>query len=490
MTSAAIATPSLPRLSPEQLAAAEILRRRKIRSECIEWCRLSLGFEPAAHHRLIVREMDDLMASTSYDTLLLFAPPGSAKSSYVSVAYPPHWMARNPGRSVIAASHSAELAAKWGRRVRNLIAAHSAVLGVALATDSQAADRWALQDGGEYLAAGVQAGIAGFRADLGIIDDPFGSKEDAYSERIRERVWDWYINDFSARLKPNAKRVIMHTRWHLDDLAGRIIEQAAATGQQIRIVKLPAIAESGDPLGRKPGEYLWDEPSGYDYAAFLKRRKMETAALEWAALYQQEPVPESGGFFQREWFKYYDQIPANVRSYGASDYAVTADDGDFTVHGVASIDGEGNIYLRDWWRAQTTTDVWVDVLLDMGSRHSVFDWAEEKGQIEKSVGPFIAKRMAERNINFHRQQFTSATDKATRAQSFRGRLSQGRVFFPRHAAWRPALEAELLSFPAGKHDDQVDALSLFGRMVDKMFPPRDGKKLQTKPASTGSWMAV
>jgi predicted phage terminase large subunit-like protein len=416
--------------------------------------------------------MDALMRSDDYDTLLVFAPPGSAKSHHVSVVFPPWWMAANPGLSVIAASHSAELAAKWGRRVRNIIAANALLLGATLATDSQAADRWALQEGGEYLAAGVQAGIAGFRADLGIIDDPFGSKEDAYSERIRERVWDWYINDFSARLKPNAKRVVMHTRWHMDDLAGRIIEHAAATGQKIRILRLPAIAEADDPLGRKPGEYLWDEPDGYDYAAFLRRRQTETAPLEWAALYQQEPVPESGGFFKREWFKYYDDAPPSGRSYGASDYAVTADGGDFTVHGVGSIDADGNLYIRDWWRSQSTTDVWVDTLLDMASRHSVLDWAEERGQIEKSIGPFIKRRMKERNIFFNQRQFSSTADKATRAQSFRGRLSQGKVFFPRHASWRPALEAELLAFPAGKHDDQVDVLSLFGRMLDGMYPPR------------------
>lgn len=345
------------------------------------------------------------------------------------------------------------------------------MLGVGLSADSQAADRWATDKGGEYLAAGVQAGIAGFRADLGIIDDPFGSKEDAYSERIRDRVWDWYINDFSTRLKPNAKRVIMHTRWHMDDLAGRVIEQARQTNQPIRIVSIPAIAKDDDILGRKPGEWLWDDPSGYDYAAFLKRRQTETPPVEWAALYQQEPVPEGGGFFQRSWFKYYDTLPTTLRKYGASDYAVTADGGDYTVHGVGALDGDGNLYLVDWWRAQTTTDVWADMLLDMGSRHQVLDWAEEKGQIEKSVGPFLTKRAQERRIFFNRKQFTSLADKATRAQAFRGRLSQGKVYFPRHAAWLGDLETELLTFPAGKNDDQVDVCSLFGRMLEEMYPP-------------------
>lgn len=458
-------------------------KKRRIKGSSIEWSK-ELGFDPAPHHELILREMEALMASVSYDTLLLFAPPGSAKSHHVSVAFPPWYLANHPRHSVIAASHSTELAAKWGRRVRNLIAS-SNTLGIALAADSQAADRWALSGGGEYLAAGVQSGIAGFRADLGIIDDPFGSKEDAYSERIRDRVWDWYINDFSARLKPGAKRVIMHTRWHLDDLAGRIIQQAEATGQEIRIVSIPAIAGENDALGREPGEYLWDEPNGYNYAAFLKRRQAETPPMEWAALYQQQPVPEGGGFFQRAWFKYFDKLPTNVRKYGASDYAVTADGGDYTVHGVGALDSEGNLYIDDLWRAQTTTDVWADMLLDMGSRHQVLDWAEEKGQIEKSVGPFIAKRMQERRIFFNRRQFTSTHDKPTRAQAFRGRLSQGKVFFRRNAAWLHDFEAELLTFPAGKHDDQVDICSLFGRMLDEMYPPDNGPKVDLSRLKRG-----
>lgn len=416
--------------------------------------------------------MDDLMSSTSYDTLLLFAPPGSAKSHHVSVAYPPWWMAANPGKHIIAASHSMSLAEKWGRRVRNLISLNEPMLGVSLASDSQAADRWALSTGGEYQAAGTQTGIAGIRADLAIIDDPFGSKEDAYSERIRERVWEWYINDLGPRLKPSAKRVIMHTRWHMDDLAGRVIEHASANKQPIRIVTIPAVAEKGDALGRNPGQYLWDDPKGYDYARSLRDRQRELAPVEWAALYQQHPVPESGEFFKREWFKYYDALPTGVRKYGASDYATKADAGDFTVHGVAAVDSDGNLYIDDMWRAQTTTDVWVDVMLDMATGHDVFQWGEEAGQIIKSLDPFIRRRMSERNIHFNRQQFTSVSDKGTRAQSFRGRMSQGKVFFRRHSAWRLAFEAELLAFPAGKHDDQVDCVSLFGRMLDKMYPPK------------------
>lgn len=458
-------------MADEEQAASIVQHRREVRASPVDWTR-KLGFEPAAHHRLILQEMEDLWDSVSYDTLLIFAPPGSAKSHHVSVAYPPYWLAKNPTGKILAASHSIDLAKRWGGRVRNIVAEHGPTLDIELSTDSTAADRWALATGAEYMAAGVQKGIAGFRADLGIIDDPFGLKEDAYSQRTREKVWDWYLNDFSARLTPHAKRVVMHTRWHEDDLAGRIMEQAKITGEPVRVVRLPAVAEPNDPLGRAVGEYLWDDPKGYDYGKFLRRRKTELAPLEWAAVYQQNPVSEEGNFFRKEWFKYYDVLPKGVRKYGASDYAVTADGGDFTEHGIAAIDADGNLYIDDWWRGQTAPDVWIDVMLDMAAGHEIFAWAEESGVIKKSVGPLIDRRMNERNIHFPRREFVSATDKPTRARTIQGRMAAGKVLFRRHSVWRMAFEAQILAFPAGKTDDAVDVLSLFGRMLDRMHPPR------------------
>jgi predicted phage terminase large subunit-like protein len=374
--------------------------------------------------------------------------------------------------------------------VRNLVARHRNDLDLELAADSQAAERWALSSGGEYLAAGVQAGIAGFRADLGIIDDPFGSREDAFSKRVRDRVWDWYINDFSSRLKPDARRIVMHTRWHQDDLAGRILAQAETTGQAVRVVSIPAIAETDDILGRQPGEYLWDEPEGYNYAGFLKRRQVETPPMEWAALYQQQPVPESGDYFKAEWIRTYEQPPANLRKYGASDYAVTAQGGDFTEHGVAGVDEKGDLYVLDWWYGQTQSDVWVEVFLDMAARHQPLQWAEESGQIIKSLGPFIDRRMNERGVRVFRQQYTSASDKAVRAQAIAARMSMGKVLFPKNAPWLKHVVPQLLAFPAGRNDDAVDVLSLFGRMLDQMTPPRPRRPRPPQPyRGPGGWMS-
>lgn len=195
-------TMSLP-LSPQD-AARELLRRRSIRRSLTEYARL-MGFEPAAHHRLIIQGLEDI-AFGVIDNLLIFAPPGSAKSTYVSHLFPSWYMAVHPSHNVLAATHSVEFAERWGRKVRGDVRDNSLILGIEPDQSNQAAARWALTSGGEYYGVGAGVGISGFRADLGLIDDPFGSREDAWSETVRSKRWDWYIDDFSARLKPSATR--------------------------------------------------------------------------------------------------------------------------------------------------------------------------------------------------------------------------------------------------------------------------------------------
>src|SRR6185503_15226397 len=220
-----------------------------------------------------------------------------------------------------------EFAQRWGRKVRNDIATDAPVLGIDLAHDSQASDRWALNSGGEYYGVGAGVGISGFRADLGLGDDFFGNREDAYSETVRRKRWDWYVDDFSARLKPKAKRILMNTRWHEEDVAGRVLEQIEKGIVRGRVISIPAIAEPNDPLGRTPGEYLWDDPQGYDYGSFLRARQRESSPMMWAALYQQRPAPEDGDYFKAAWLRDCGAAPPleTLHVYGGSDYAVTAD---------------------------------------------------------------------------------------------------------------------------------------------------------------------
>lgn len=468
-----------PRASISKLELLELLEERTARAQRVairqsltEFARYA-GYEPAAHHRLLIKELEALERGDT-ETLLVFMPPGSAKSTYVNFLFPTWFIARHSDQNVITASHSTELAERWGRKTRNLLNISSTVLGVSLAQDNQAAGRWATVDGGEYYAVGVGVGIAGFRADLGIVDDPIGSREDAESKRIRDRVWDWYTDDFTARQKPGARRVIMHTRWSDDDLAGRVVKQLDGLGRPYRLLSLPAEAGSHDPLGREPGEMLWDDPGGYDYGSVLRARKQDSDARTWASLYQQQPVPDTGDYFREDWFRpderdFEDKAFRNtLRIFGASDYAVTDDGGDYTTHLVVGVDSDERLYLLDLWRGRTSSDVWVESWCDLVLKWKPIEWAEETGQIKAGVGPFLERRARERKAWCARSQFPTRGDKSVRAQSIRGRMAMQGLYVPAYAEWRADFESELLRFPAGVHDDQVDALGLIGQMLDRM----------------------
>ena len=340
------------------------------------------------------------------------------------------------------------------------------MFGVGLSIDSAAAGRWETELRGEYYAVGVDASIAGRRADLGIIDDPVKGRAEADSQIIRDRIWDWYKADFWPRLKPGGRIVLIMTRWHEDDLAGRLLADQDSR-EHWEVLSLPAEAKPGDPLGRAPGAPLW--PEWFDPKMFAEAKR---DVRNWSALYQQEPTPESGDYFKTEWIRWYDRGPARetLRTYGASDYAVTAKGGDFTVHGLIGVDPNDDIYVPDWWREQSASDLWVEAFLDLLARWRPIMWGEEQGQIIRSLGPFIEKRQVERRLfATYRKQFSSTHDKPTRAQSIRGRMAMGKVYFPRRAPWAADLVSELLHFPAGKNDDQVDVLSLVGRMLDDLI---------------------
>jgi hypothetical protein len=310
-------------------AAAELLRRREIRRSLIEWAKHN-GYVPAKHHRLLIERLE-AVASDSISRLMVFMPPGAAKSSYVSILFPPWFLANNPKAAIIAASHTTELAEKFGRKVRNHIADDSVTLGIALSSDSQAAGRWALTSGGEYYSAGVGVAIAGYRGDIALVDDPVRSREDAFSESARERVWEWYRADLLPRLKPGGRVVLVMTRWHESDLAGRLLAEMESGGEHWEVVSLPAEAEPNDPLGREVGEFLWGDDS-YGYAQNLREQKKIQPPFNWSALYQQRPSPESGEYFQASWLKPYTQneLPdlKTLSIFGASDYAVSEGKGD------------------------------------------------------------------------------------------------------------------------------------------------------------------
>ena len=419
------------------------------------------GYKPAKHHALLIDHLEAVERG-EIERLMVCMPPGSAKSTYTSVEFPAWFLGRNPAMSVIAASHTQELAERFGRRVRNIVASpeFGRVFECSVADDSSSAGRWDTNRGGEYFAAGVGGSITGRRADLSVIDDPVKSREDADSERSRVKAWDWYTNDLLTRLKPGARQIVVMTRWHEDDLGGRILERERS---RWTVIELAMEALPGDALGRAVGERLWPD---WFTEEMIATAKMDTRA--WNALYQQQPAADVGDYFKADWFGEYESTPKALSLYGASDFAVTEGSGDLTEHGVFGVDQNANIYVMDWWRGQTAPDVWIERQCDLVLKHRPLMWFGESGVIRRAVEPFMMKRMQERNAYVTTEWLPSIADKPARARSIQARASMGKVWLPKHAPWKADVLGQLLRFPAGKFDDAVDVFSLIGRGLDQM----------------------
>jgi predicted phage terminase large subunit-like protein len=452
-------------------AARLLLQRRNARRSLADWARIC-GYEPAKHHLFLIEKLEAVVRG-EIRRLAIFMPPGSAKSTYSSILFPPWFLAQKPDSSILTASHSADLATAFGRRSRNLILDKENVLGYSLRKDSQAADEWTTTDNGVFFCAGVGGRIAGRRADLGLIDDPVGSKEDAYSKVVRDSTWDWYRFDFRTRLKPNAALVLIQTRWHEDDLAGRIL---ASEGNEWQVINLPMLAKESDPLGRQVGAMLWD---GYFNDTLLRDAQKDRAMF--SALYQQDPSPEDGDYFRRSWIEDNaydrDELPdmSELSEYVGSDHAVSQkQDADSTCMVPAGLDSRNVLWvLPDIFWDKCDTGVMVDAMLAMMKRHSLRTWWAESEQISKSIGPFLRQRMREQGVFCYIEEARPARDKQTRAQSIRGRFQTGTIRLPRFAPWYNKAVEQMLKFPAGSHDDFIDALAHIGLGLDKMVRGTD-----------------
>lgn len=427
----------------------------------------------ALHHKLFCNVLEKV-ESGEIPRAMLFAPPGSAKSTFANVVFATWFMGKKKRRNVISSTYGAELARRQGRKSRSIIRQpiYKEIFKTELSGESSAADEWALTNENEYMAGGILTGITGTRADLLIIDDPVKNRQDADSDTVQNRTWEEYNDTLKTRLKPHGRIVVIQTRWSESDLAGRILPEdwngesgwvQGRDGDRWYVLCLPAQADrKDDPIERKIGEYLWPEwfPESH-------WQPFKANGRTWSALYQQKPTPEEGTYFQRAWFKRNTTTP-KCYVYMASDFAVTDDGGDFTEHGVFGVSNE-DIYLLDWWSGQETPDVWIDRLITLHKQWKPYAWFGEAGVIRRSIEPFLWRRMQETKTYGRLEWLTSVNDKPTRARAFQARAAMGKIHIP-NTSWGNDVLDQLLKFPAGRYDDKVDVCSLFGMALDMAHP--------------------
>ena len=446
-------------------ARQERALRKKIRGSLESWCRFALEERdqvPAEHHLLVLKALEDLAAGR-VRRLMLLLPPGSAKSTYASVLFPAWWMARNPTGSVIAASHTAALAEHFGRGVRGLLNLHGARLNVFLRADARAAGRFSTESGSEYFAVGIGGAVTGRRADLAVIDDPIASFEQAANPAQRELLWNWFRSELVTRLKPGGRIALAMTRWHTDDLAGRLIEQGGW-----RVLRLPALAEGGDALGRQDGDALWPE---WESREELLAKREILGERQFAATFQQAPLPEGGAFFEVSRIGLADVGPAEsgVRGWDLAAGTEASRDPDWTVGVLVYEIPNGGFVIDDVRRVRVGPAALGAAILDVARRDGPvvsISLPRDPGQAGMHQTAMLTQVLS----GFKVHSSAEKGSKIERAMVVASQVNAGNVRL-RRGAWNRAFLEELADFPHGRKDDQVDALS----RAFAMLAPRQDK---------------
>jgi predicted phage terminase large subunit-like protein len=307
----------------------------------------------------------------------------------------------------------------------------------------------------------------GYRGDCIVFDDVYRSREDAQSDTIRQRISDWFSSEVLVRLRPGGRVCGIGTRFHHQDL---LAELEASGGY--KTIKLNALAEDGDELGRPPGTYLWsDQPETYPYSEFLKQQHRDQPSVIWESLFQNRPSALEGAFFKESWLKTYDRPPPRdqMQVYMSADFAVNAKaTADFSVILVLGLDPAGEIYLLDMFRARCDAATSINKLIDLQKHWKALVLSVESGVIQNSLEPFIKSQTIARSEYLQIETFAARRDKVTRAQAIQGRMSTRGLWIPARSDFVGAFRQEIVQFPHAPNDDIADALSAFGMLLDRL----------------------
>ena len=387
--------------------------------------------------------------------LMVQMPPRHGKTENVR-----HFMAwllgRRPDTRFIVTSYTSDLAYKTSRRVRNLVggAPYRALFpNVRLSPTRSAVKEWELDSAhGGMMAAGVGGSITGFGGNILLADDPVKSRAQAESATWREMTQEWYANDFRTRLETPGAVIVVQTRWHEDDMSGWLLSSGA---EPWTVLRLPALAEDDDPLGREPGAALWPERYPVTELAALRDQMGE---YDFSALYQQRPLPAGGRLFDTTKAVILDTAPECVQTVRFYDLAVTAKrSSDYTVGLKLGVTADEMLVVLDVWRGQRELPDVHEAIV----QNAAVDGPPTRIRLEAEKAGVVGLQFLLRDARMRPYTIDAVPpegDKFTRAGPVAARLNAGRLALVR-GAWNRAFLDELATFPAGAHDDQVDALS-------------------------------
>ncbi|HEV7698694.1 MAG TPA: phage terminase large subunit [Pyrinomonadaceae bacterium] len=436
-----------------------------------EWLRATTPLmEWDARHLDLLRKKLDRVTSGDCDRLMIFMPPRHGKSETVTVHYAAWRLEQDASLNVIIGCHSQKLADRFSRKVRRIAKDHE----LGLSPERKAVEDWETRDGGGMRAVGVGAGITGFGGGLVIIDDPVKSRADAESETKRDKTYDWFTDDIYTRLAPHGQIILIQTRWHEDDLAGRLLKRAATgEGEKWDVLRLPALSlgRKGDPLIRHAGHALWPQHFG---AWQLKTIRRALGHYSFESLYQQNPVPKDGDLFKRQWFVHtVDAPPKGLVWVRAYDLAIsTATSADYTASFRVARAKDGKFYIDG---------AFVRRLDYPAQRRFVIDRVRQERDTVHYVEEALHGRAMVQDLKLqlgpdaHRLKLRPvAADKFTRALPLAAAAEDKRVYLVK-GKWNHYFVDEACSFPKGRHDDQVDAVTLAIGVIEG----RKGKRFYT-----------
>ena len=424
-----------------------------------EFCeRTYVGYQRARHIDLIVETLQAAIDTPNSRTIITM-PPRHSKSVHVSELLPAYALGRVPTRRVIAASHMQSLADMFSRRVRNRInGPRWPFRTVRVARDKGAVQRWDIEgtDGG-YVAVGRGGAPTGEGAHVMLVDDPIRNAAEAESQTVRDMLWEWWQGTMYTRLEPGGSIVVTATRWHEDDLTGRLLDAEKRGGEKWTHLHLPAICDSADdPLGRAIGEALW--PERYDEARLAIIRD-NVGARVWNAQYQGRPTPDTGAIIDRNWWRYYAERP----SIDAFDRIIQSwdmtfkktDTGSYIVGQVWGTIGADR-YLLDQVRFRGDFPAAVAAVRSLSE---AWPMTTEKIVEDKANGPAIVSTLRGEIPGII--EVSPEGGKVARANAVAWQIESGNVYLPTPVehAWVHQFVEECSAFPNGVNDDQVDAMT-------------------------------